>query len=230
MIALRYKYQRNITGLLGKSQWSKYSVNIAEYFEQSLIHAAFRYVTWHTTQIPLTLRIAFSSRRYSFTNISKISEVLTGTYANITIAKTLVNLNTVGSKMSPHQYTRCNVHLFQDLPVTFVLCYCYWVLQYWEMLVLCVCVCVGGWVCLCVRACVRACVRFTAFDSATRPHQHLENLLRSTSHTTQALLKGHEMKNRNKAQHINTTEETYMKCNLKQSQDALQQKLSASTL
>lgn len=45
----------------------------------------------------------------------------------------------------------------------------------------------------------------------------------------QALLIGHEMKNRNEAQNINKTEETYMKCILKHSQDAFQQKLLAST-
>jgi hypothetical protein len=74
-------------------------VNVVEYFEQSLIHTAFLYVTW-LTRLKFrshsdSMKIAFSSRRYSFMNISKVSDALTGIYASITIAKTLMILNTV---------------------------------------------------------------------------------------------------------------------------------------
>lgn len=146
------------------------------------MHTDFRYITWLTFRSHSDrLKIVFNSRRYSFMKISKVSDALTGRYANITIAKTLVILNTVREKnvatlvYNPH---------FQGLLVNFVLCYCYWVLEYWENV---------GFFFFCA----------SAFESATRPQQHHNNLIRSTSHTTQALLIGHEMKNFNKAQHMN---------------------------
>ena len=79
-------------------------MNIAECFEQSMIHTAFRYVTWLT-------QLKFPSHWYRYhvekciqinkTFIHenfKVSEPLTGTCDNITIAKTLVILNTVWEK------------------------------------------------------------------------------------------------------------------------------------
>jgi len=80
-------------------------VNIAEFFEQSLINTAFRYVTWLT-------QLKFPSHwdRYHVEKIQdtqpckffKVSDALTRTYAIITTATTLVSWTLFGSKISTH--------------------------------------------------------------------------------------------------------------------------------